>query len=138
MSQVDPWEKAAQCARAIERSTDPDETDFRQIHRLPIEDESRPAVKRAARFIQLLLLHAVLVHTGSVLSDFVIAPMRSSCGHRLDLLFQLLEPRPCRCRLPKSKLRSRSQAPSAGNRDFALDRPMFFLLGHGCYSLFDR
>jgi hypothetical protein len=25
MSQVDPWEKAAECARAIERSTDPDE-----------------------------------------------------------------------------------------------------------------
>jgi hypothetical protein len=70
MSQVDPWGKAAECARAIERSTDPDEDpDFRPIQLgLPVEDESRPAVKRAAQFIQLLLLHAVLVHTDSVLS----------------------------------------------------------------------
>jgi hypothetical protein len=28
MSQVDPWEKTAECARSIERSTDPDETRF--------------------------------------------------------------------------------------------------------------
>ena len=70
MSQVEPWGKAAECARAIERSTDPDEDpDFRPIQLgLPVEDESRPAVKRAAQFIQLLLLHAVLVHTDSVLS----------------------------------------------------------------------
>ena len=47
------WEKAAECARAIERSTDPDEDpDFRPIQLgLPVEDESRPAVNRAAQFI---------------------------------------------------------------------------------------
>jgi hypothetical protein len=41
--------------------------DFKPIQLgLPVEDESRPAVNRAAQFIQLLLLHAVLVHAGPV------------------------------------------------------------------------
>jgi hypothetical protein len=48
--------------------------------------------------------------------------------HRLDFVFQLIESRPRRCRLPDPDPGLDRQRGQQGDRDFALDRPMLFLL----------
>ena len=67
MSQVDLGRRRPSALAQLNAAPIPMRPDFRPIQLgLPVEDESRPAVNRAARFIQLLLLHAVLVHAGPV------------------------------------------------------------------------